>query len=327
MLTLYRSIINFLKNWTLPVAIIGGALIYFIFAFVPALDGVAHTMNPIFDQALPWFLFVILFTTFCRIDYTKMRFNKWHVWVCVTQVVMVLVMVWVTVYFNTQGLRRILLECIITCIIGPCAAASAVVTDKLGGSLESMTTYTFISNVLTAVMIPLFFPIIDENVVMSFGATFVRILLRVCVVLVVPMLLAYLVRRFLPRFNHWIVSIPDLSFYLWGCSLAIVSGITFRNIVHAEVSLVFLGAIAVVSFVLCVIQFSVGRNIGRLCGFAVEGGQALGQKNTAFAIWVSSAYLNPLSSVGPGCYILWQNAINSLELWQHRKDLEKQAQE
>lgn len=323
MLTLYRSFIGFLKNWTLPVAIIGGAMIYFIFAFVPPLNGVAQTMNPIFDAALPWFLFVILFTTFCRIDYSKMRLAKWHFWVCVAQLVMVLVMVCSITYFNVQGLRRVLLECVITCIIGPCAAASAVVTDKLGGSLESMTTYTFISNLITAIMIPLFFPIIDENVVMSFGATFLRILTKVCVILVVPMLLAWLVRKFWPGVARWIVSIPDLSFYLWGCSLSIVSGITFRNIVHADVSLIFLGVIAVVSFVLCVIQFSVGRNIGRLCGSAIEGGQALGQKNTAFAIWVSSAYLNPLSSVGPGCYILWQNAINSLELWQHRKETSK----
>ena len=43
------------------------------------------------------------------------------------------------------------------------------------------------------------------------------------------------------------------------------------------------------------------------------------QKNTAFAIWIASAYLNPLSTVGPGCYILWQNIINSVEIWQSRK--------
>ncbi|MBS7393880.1 MAG: transporter, partial [Muribaculaceae bacterium] len=84
-----------------------------------------------------------------------------------------------------------------------------------------------------------------------------------------------------------------------------------------------LAAIAVVSFVICVIQFSVGRNIGRFFGSTVESGQALGQKNTAFAIWVSSAYINPLAAVGPGCYIIWQNAINSLELYHHRKNPNK----
>ena len=51
----------------------------------------------------------------------------------------------------------------------------------------------------------------------------------------------------------------------------------------------------------------------------IEAGQSLGQKNTAFAIWVATAFLNPLSSVGPGCYILWQNTINSVEIWLYRK--------
>jgi BASS family bile acid:Na+ symporter len=77
--------------------------------------------------------------------------------------------------------------------------------------------------------------------------------------------------------------------------------------------------IAVSSLILCVIQFAIGRFVGRHFGSTIESGQALGQKNTAFAIWISNVYLNPLSSVGPGCYILWQNIINSLELWQHRK--------
>ncbi len=92
-----------------------------------------------------------------------------------------------------------------------------------------------------------------------------------------------------------------------------------RNIMHAHTTATFLVATAVVSFVLCVIQFSVGRNIGRYLGASTEAGQGLGQKNTGFAIWVASAYLTPLATVGPGCYILWQNLVNSLELWQHRR--------
>jgi BASS family bile acid:Na+ symporter len=52
----------------------------------------------------------------------------------------------------------------------------------------------------------------------------------------------------------------------------------------------------------------------------VNAGQALFQKNTALSIWVSYMYLNPVASVGAGCYVLWQNVINSLELWQKRRE-------
>jgi len=89
--------------------------------------------------------------------------------------------------------------------------------------------------------------------------------------------------------------------------------------VHAEVSVWMLTAIALLGLVICVVQFAVGRFIGHYFDHAQEAGQALGQKNTAFAIWLSSAYLNPLSSVGPGCYILWQNIVNSVEIWKHRR--------
>ena len=53
-------------------------------------------------------------------------------------------------------------------------------------------------------------------------------------------------------------------------------------------------------------------------GDRISGGQALGQKNTGFAIWMSFAFLNPLAAVGPGSYVLWQNLFNSWQLWRFR---------
>jgi BASS family bile acid:Na+ symporter len=100
----------------------------------------------------------------------------------------------------------------------------------------------------------------------------------------------------------------------------IVTGTTVKNIVHAQASVGLLVAIALLGLVLCIIQFAVGRYIGHYFGRTQEAGQALGQKNTAFAIWMAYTYLNPLSSVGPGCYILWQNIVNSVEIWQKRKE-------
>ena len=88
-----------------------------------------------------------------------------------------------------------------------------------------------------------------------------------------------------------------------------------KNIFHADTTLRFLLLIAVGSLLLCIFQFACGRTIGRRFGETVNAGQGLGQKNTAFAIWIACTYLSPLSAVGPGCYILWQNIINSIEIW------------
>ena len=99
----------------------------------------------------------------------------------------------------------------------------------------------------------------------------------------------------------------------------IVTGTTLKNIFHAAAGIGFLLLIAISGLVLCVSQYAIGRHIGRFFGTSIETGQALGQKNTAFAIWIAATYLHPLSTVGPGCYILWQNIINSIEIWKRGK--------
>ena len=108
---------------------------------------------------------------------------------------------------------------------------------------------------------------------------------------------------------------------MWGCSLVVVTGTTAMNIREAweHTSVFFLVSIAFMALILCIVQFATGRFIGHYFDKTIEAGQGLGQKNTAFSIWVATAFLNPLSSVGPGCYILWQNIINSVEIWIYRR--------
>ena len=320
-------LLRFLKDWTLPVAMVVGTVVYLLFAFTPQLDGAGEFFGPIISDIFPLFMFLILFVTFCKVDFRRLRPVGWHLWVGAFQVVFVIMVVAAVLTFHIQGENLILLEALLTCIIGPCAAAAAVVTAKLGGDLEEMTTYTFLSNLLTAVMVPVCFPLIDPSVSMGFWHAFFLILYKVCLVLVVPMLLAYVVKHYMHRLHQWVVGVKDLSFYLWGFSLTIVTGTTVKNIVHADTTVAFLVVIALSGLMVCLLQFAVGRYVGHFFHRTQEAGQALGQKNTVFAIWIAYTYLNPISSVGPGCYILWQNVINSIELWvfgkeAKRKDLE-----
>jgi BASS family bile acid:Na+ symporter len=319
------TLIRFVKDWTLPVAMGLGTAIYLFFASVPQLDGAATFFAPVFDTILPSFMFLILFVTFCKVDFRQMRPVAWHLWVGVAQVLFIALLM-LALMSNEQLVVshhgysfKILLEALLMCVISPCAVASAVVTQKLGGSLEQMTTYNFISNFITALMVPVCFPLIEKSADITFLTAFAKILHEVALVLLVPMLLAYIVKHYLHRLHRRIVAVRDLSYYLWACSLMIVTGVTVKNIVNAAASVYLLTAIALLGLVVCVVQFAVGRFIGHYFNHTQEAGQGLGQKNTAFAIWLSSAYLNPLSSVGPGCYILWQNIINSVEIWQQRR--------
>ena len=296
-----------------------GALLYLVFAYVPQLDEAALFFDPVMEAILPMFMFLVLFVTFCKVDFHKMRPVWWHLWVGIFNLLFVGIVMAVILGLNLKAEKLVLMEALLMCIIAPCATAAAVVTQKLGGSLEQTTTLTFLSNFITVLLVPVCFPMIEKGADISFMSAFWKILYQVVVLLVVPMLLAYVVKHTMHRLHKKIVSIKDLSFYLWGCSLMIVTGTTVKNILHAEASVLFLAMIALLGLLLCIIQFAVGRFIGHFFGRTQEAGQALGQKNTAFAIWLGITYLNPLSSVGPGCYILWQNIINSVEIWQERK--------
>lgn len=320
------NVIKFIKNWTLPVAMATGAIIYLLFANIPELEPIADLYAPMSDTILPVFMFCILFVTFCKVDFKKLIPVGWHLWVGIFQVLFVALIMAIILIFHLQGDPLIVAEAILTCIIGPCAAAAAVVTAKLGGSLEEMTTYTFISNFITALLIPICFPMIEKSADMSFMAAFLKIMYEVCIVLLLPMLLAYIVKHCFHEFHRRVISVKDLSYYLWGASLMVVTGTTVKNIVHANATLAMLLIIALMGLLTCLLQFAVGRAIGSRFNRTINAGQALGQKNTAFAIWIAYSYLNPLSSVGPGCYILWQNIINSIEIWEfRRKGLEKKC--
>ena len=316
-----NNLLKIMKEWTLPLSMGVGTIVYLLFAWIPALDAPGDAMAPFIDAIFPLFMFLILFVTFCKVDFHRLRPVGWHWWVGLFQLLFVAIVVCVILVFHLTGPNLILMESVLTCIIGPCAAAAAVVTAKLGGSLEEMTTYTFLSNFLTALLVPVCFPLIDKSVNMNFLQAFLLILYKVTLILLVPMLLAYIVKHFMHRLHRWIVSVNDLSFYLWGISLTIVTGTTVKNILHAGTTVAFLLLIALLCLLLCLVQFAVGRYIGHFFHRPQEAGQALGQKNTAFAIWIAYTYLNPLSSVGPGCYILWQNIVNSIELWHHERQL------
>lgn len=80
------QILRFIKDWTLPVAIATGIIIYLVFALIPVLDGFATAANPVFQQLLPVFMFLVLFVTFCKVDFHKLRPVAWHWWIGLFQV-------------------------------------------------------------------------------------------------------------------------------------------------------------------------------------------------------------------------------------------------
>lgn len=223
------------------------------------------------------------------------------------------------VYCPMDEVYREIFEGAMVCLICPTATAAAVITGKLGGSASSLTTYTLLSNLLAAVAVPLVFPWVEPHADVSFFAAFLKILSKVFPLLLCPFFLAWFLRVFVPKVHGWLLGFRDAAFYLWAVALAIVSGQTVRSLVNSEAPGYVELLIAFAGLLACCIQFYLGKRIGGHYKERISGGQALGQKNTVLAIWMAYTYLNPLASVGPGSYVLWQNIINSWQLWKKRK--------
>ena len=215
------GLIKFIKTWTLPLSITFGAVIYLIFAFTPCLLSAAMLFAPFFNAILPLFMFLVLFVTFCKVDFKKLRVTRWHGYALVAQFSIILILLALTLLWGKSGSRLVFCESILICVICPCATAAAVVTQKLGGSIEEMTTYTYVSNFFSSILIPICLPLVDTSLHISFLSAFLKILYQVLLVLVLPMFLAYVVKKSMKKIHRKIVSVKDLSYYLWACSRAL----------------------------------------------------------------------------------------------------------
>jgi len=191
----------------------------------------------------------------------------------------------------------------------------------LGGNVGFLTAYTLFCNVAVAIAAPVYFSLTGNNSEMTFLQSVWFICQKVFPLLIMPLFIALFINRFLPPLRKALLSVPKLTFYLWIAALTVVTGNLTGFVLQTSPSdYGSLAGLLAVSLLLCCLQFLIGRRIGsRACGDPVSAGQGLGQKNTILAIWMAHNYLNPLTALAPAGYILWQNIINSYQLYLHNR--------
>lgn len=308
------AVLAFIKRFSLLVSIAVGTACYFAFSRIAALEPMGDVAGPMLQECLPVLVFTLLFVTFCKIQVREMMPRVWHFELQVIRVVMSALLVAV-IMLTKDPQVKLVLEGVFICVICPTAAAAPVVAEKLGGNINSLTIYTIIANVVTAVVVPVMFPLVEKHADIGFATAMVMVLHKVTIVLVVPLVMALICRKVIPVVTDWIRARRNLGFYLWNINLAIVIGVTWRNIMHAEVSGWVLALLLILPLFVTVLQFAIGKAVGRRYGESITAGQALGQKNTVVGIWLTITFLNPLAAVGPGAYVLWQNMVNAWQLW------------
>lgn len=313
------KVFEVIKKNSLLFAMVVGAIIYELFAHVPALEPIGEELGPWLPEWLPIGLFLLLYVTFCKIKISELRPRTWHFVIQLVRTCIAAFMVLLISLFGENAETKLILEGMFICFICPTAAAVVVVTEKLGGSIGSLTVFTIIANMVTMVIIPLFFPMVERDADITFVTAMMMVLRNVTVVLVVPLGLALLSKKIVPRFVNWLKQFGNFGFYIWCVNLAIVTGLTLRNISQSTVSGWVLCALLLTPLFCCLVQFALGKFIGKHWNDSISAGQALGQKNTVVGIWLTLTFLNPLAAVAPGAYVLWQNLVNGWQIWYKEK--------
>lgn len=275
----------------------------------------------IFAPLIPYFLFVMLFITYSRILIRDIRLTKFHYILLGIQYGGSIL-----VYLLFFKINTTLAQAAMICVLAPTAASAPVITGILGGNISTIAAFSFISNLSIGLLSPLFLAVVGEvsPESIAFIPSVLLIFKKVIPIIVVPFVLAIVLEKVSPKMHEKVRASQIISFYLWAVALTIViSRVTMFITLQDSGSHALEIIIATTTLVICLLQFWFGRRIGSKFNRTVSGGQALGQKNTILAIWLTQTYLNPVASIGPGAYVIWQNLVNSYQLWRKQRVVEE----
>jgi BASS family bile acid:Na+ symporter len=261
----------------------------------------------------------MLFITYSRVSWSDIKITKFQYILLSIQYIGSALL-----YLALRPINEVLAQAAMICVLTATATSAPVVAGILGGSIAATAAYSIISNLSVAFVGPLFLSAIGGGEeTLPFFTAFWMILRRVMPVLVLPFVGAILLQKISPAAHRKVQNAQILTFYLWAASLTVVVGnVTQFVVLHDDGNYTLEIYIAIAAMVICLLQFSGGRAIGKRFGRTVAGGQGLGQKNTILAIWLTQTYLNPLATLGPGMYVIWQNIVNSWQIWNKERNAE-----
>ena len=197
---------KFLKTWMLPISMIGGIIFHEIIGYLEFLT--------------PYLIFLMLTITYTRVNTSEFRITRFQWNLLLVQ----MLGSWLA-YFALLPFSEPVATAAFICVFMPTATAAPVVTGMLGGSVTKLATYSLLSNLTVAVTAPVFLSIVnDSGRNIPFSDSFTTICAQVVPLLVLPLVVAILMRHSSPRLHRSISGHQSISFWLWAVALFIVMG-------------------------------------------------------------------------------------------------------
>ncbi len=291
-----------IRPYVLPIAIVLGLLL--------------HRWCAMFSVAVPFIIFTILLLTFTAVDLRRLKFRPLDAWLMLFQVV---VSTGCYLLIKLLSGNNIVAEGVLIGVLCPVASSVAVISCLLGANRATVTTYTIVGNLMVAVVAPIVFTLIGHHPEMGLWKSMLLMFTKIGSTLALPFFIALALQLWWPKANAAIGKLNIAGFYLWSLALLFTLGQTIDFIfIHGEGNWYNIAWLGGLSLLFCIIQFGTGRLIGRHYGNRIGGGQLLGQKNTAFGIWMANTFLNPLASVFLAFYSIYQNVFNAWQMAHHK---------
>jgi bile acid:Na+ symporter, BASS family len=256
---------------------------------------------------IQYLLMAMLFFAFLDMEIKPGSFQKGVLWILLANVAVAFIGYWLLSYID----RTLALVAFITAI-APTAIASPVMISFIEGNVEYLAAAVLLTNLSMALIVPLALPFVVGP---TGQISTWNVLQPVLLVMFAPLILTLLVKRLPQKFQTVIRKGKPVSFPLWLANLFIICA-KAADFLHTDVkvSAAILGQIALVSLVVCVVNFGVGALIGGR-QYWQESSQALGQKNNSFVIWIALTFISPLIAMGPTFYIIYHNLYNSFQIY------------
>lgn len=264
-----------------------------------------------FSFLIQYLLMVMLFFAFMDIEFRPQTFQKSVLWVLFANVAVAFISYAALASFDiTLALAAFMTA------IAPTAIAAPVIIGFIEREVEYVVASVILTNIACAVIVPLALPsLLGGEVQISVW----EVLQPVLVVMFVPLILAQLVSYLPSNTQNAIRKGKSFSFPIWLVNLLIISANASDFLRNENTdSFSALVTIALVSLVICIINFGVGALLGGRSHWQ-EASQSLGQKNLSFVIWIALTFINPLVAMGPTFYILYHHLYNSWSIYQFER--------
>lgn len=275
------------------------------------LAGVLLNQAAALSFLIKWLLAAMLFFSFLKLKISVKEISAKHLIIAFGNVVFATL-----VFFSLKSFNLWVALASSIIALAPTAIAAPVMTSMLKGDVTWVALSTIVTNLLVSALIPFYIPYVYgiNNYVNP-----MVLIQSLFIIFFIPFALAMYIQKYSKIFLEFFSRFKKATYSLFVTNIFLASAKSTHYIMYEtqedkEVIILIAGFTAL----MCILNFAIGFLLGGKKR-KLESGLAFGQKNTMFSVWISLTYLNPLVSLAPMSYVLFQNAFLSFLMYKHSK--------